>query len=398
LVPGKLHLGYRRKRKDLPGEWLVRTYLGGERYQRVVLGTADDFKDASDDNDVLSFADAQRLAHAHRAERRKPSKGMTVADAIRQYVDHVRPERPATADHAQKTAARVILPALGRIKLADLTTDMVTNWRNALAAEPARLRSRPGSEKPKFRAAPATKDDLRARRATVNRIHALLRAACNLAYEKGQVADPRAWRIKPFKSVKSPRPNFLTVEECQRLINAADRDSGFRDVLHAALLTGARYGELCALNVSDFRRGKVHIRHSKSGKARDVTLTEEGTRFFARLAAGRDGSEPMLRRADGGRWKTSMQLRPMRAACKVAKISPPLKFHGLRHTFASLCAMSQMPLMVLAESLGHADTRTVTETYAHLTSDYIDEEIRRAAPRFGMVEGTNVQPLRRGKT
>src|SRR4051812_18598023 len=45
LVPGKLHLGYRRKHKDKPGQWIVRHYLGAERYHTAPLGLADDFQD-----------------------------------------------------------------------------------------------------------------------------------------------------------------------------------------------------------------------------------------------------------------------------------------------------------------------------------------------------------------
>ena len=53
----------------------------------------------------------------------------------------------------------------------------------------------------------------------------------------------------------------------------------------AALQTGARYGELCRLNVSDFNidAGTVAIRMSKSGKSRHVVLTDEGVSFFAQL-------------------------------------------------------------------------------------------------------------------
>src|SRR4051794_27267707 len=94
LVPGKLHLGYRRKDKGTPGQWLVRHYIGNERYRVAPLGFADDFQDAPDDNDVLSFADAQRMAHEHRVERRR-GKGVSVADAITEYVKWLRTERPA---------------------------------------------------------------------------------------------------------------------------------------------------------------------------------------------------------------------------------------------------------------------------------------------------------------
>jgi len=395
LVPGKLHLGYRRKRKDEPGQWLVRHYVGGERYQKVPIGLADDFQDAADTGDVMSFADAQRAALAHRMERRRPGKGASVADALSDYVAAVGAERRGTAEHAARTAEKLIVPRLGRIKLADLTTDDIIAWRDALAREGARLRTKPG-EQQRFKEAPLTEEERRARRATVNRVLAVLKAALNHAFKNKRVADDHAWRhAEAFKKVDAARPGFLTVEECQRLVNAADADSGFRDMVRAALLTGCRYGELCALTVRDFYRGKIHVSRSKSGKARDVALTPEGSAFFEQTAAGRAGDEPLLRNASGHAWTTAMQARPMQRACAAARIVPPVGFHQLRHTYASLSVMADMPLLVLARNLGHADTRMVEKNYAHLTEDYVDAAVRAHAPKFGFAKDKKLASLPR---
>ena len=55
---------------------------------------------------------------------------------------------------------------------------------------------------------------------------------------------------------------YLTVAEAKRLINAADPD--FRILVQAALQTGARYGELARLTVTDFNPhvGTLSIQHS----------------------------------------------------------------------------------------------------------------------------------------
>ena len=55
--------------------------------------------------------------------------------------------------------------------------------------------------------------------------------------------------------------------------------------------------------------------------------------------------------------------------------------------------MNGVPLMVVAKNLGHVDTRMVEKHYGHLSASYIADEIRRAAPRFG-VAGGNVEPIR----
>jgi len=385
LEPGQLHLGYRRKAKDQPGLWLARRYKGKERYQVRPLGLADDFQDARDG--VLSFADAQRAAHAVQWATARPRRSvapMTVADAIADYIAWLRENR-ATAHDAAIRANALILPRLGKIAITELTTETINDWLKWVAEQPALIRG--GHHKKRA----ASKEEKRARRATANRVLTTLKAALNRAFRTGHVDDDTAWRrVKPFEKVNAQRPGSLSLAECRRLINAAEGD--FRDLVHSALLTGARYGELRALQVRDFVNGKLNIRESKSGRPRHIVLTEEGTRFFAQLTAGRAGSEWLLAR-HGEQWRKSEQARPMREACARAKIVPPVGIHALRHSYASLSVMAEMPLMVLARNLGHADTRMVELHYGHLRDSYVDEAIKAGAPRFGIVASTNVRVL-----
>jgi integrase len=145
--------------------------------------------------------------------------------------------------------------------------------------------------------------------------------------------------------------------------------------------------------VRDCQHGKLHVALSKSGKGRHVVLTEEGVEFFAQLAAGRRADDILLRHNGSGEWRKSDQARLTASAVKAARLAP-ITFHSLRHTYASLAVMSGMPLMVLARNLGHVDTRMVEAHYGHLASSYIDDEVRKAAPRFGMVEKGNVRVLK----
>ena len=145
--------------------------------------------------------------------------------------------------------------------------------------------------------------------------------------------------------------------------------------------------------MDDFVNGKIAVRNSKSGKPRFVALTEEGQALFADLTVGRAPGELMLRRPDGGGWFHSHQARPMRAACTAARIDPPVGFHQLRHTWASLAVMNGVPPMVVAGNLGHADTRMVEKHYGHLTETYFDEAVRAGAPRFGFVDNSNIERI-----
>ena len=56
----------------------------------------------------------------------------------------------------------------------------------------------------------------------------------------------------------------------------------------------------------------------------------------------------MFLRADGACWDKSQQVRPLEIASDIAKISPPLSFHVLRHTHGSHLAMQGVPFGVIA--------------------------------------------------
>jgi integrase len=393
-----LHLGYRKGKHS--GKWVVRIYDKSEGgYKVETIGTADDTGDPNG-TDILNFAQAQKLARQKYDERQRaakvaaepaPKPPYTVRDAIKEYLAFLETNRK-TARDARWRAEALILPELGNAACADLTKDLLKRWLDAAAQSAPRLRTRAG-ETHKYRDI-GKGDGARRRKATANRVLTIIKAALNRAWRDGKIADDRAWRqLEPFEGADQPRVRYLTVAECQRLINASQGE--FRTLVRAALATGCRYGELGALEVRDFNQdvGTLHVAASKAGKDRHVVLEEEGIDLFKALAVGRLGSEPMLRKPDGTRWLKSHQDRPMREACNKAKIDPPVSFHVLRHCWASLSVMNGAALMVIAKNLGHSDTRMVEKHYGHLAPSYVADEIRRAAPRFG-IAASNVAPLR----
>ncbi len=149
------------------------------------------------------------------------------------------------------------------------------------------------------------------------------------------------------------------------------------------------------MRVGDFNPDAVtvFVAQSKSGKARHVVLTDEGQRFFSALVVGRPSDALMLVKADGTAWGASHQIRPMEEACKIAKIAKA-GFHALRHTAASHNVMNGVPLPVVAQNLGHADSSMTEKHYAHLAPNYVAETIRKFAPTFGTVEPTNIAAIK----
>jgi integrase len=390
LEPG-LHIGYRRLkgRKGRPavaGTWVARHYVGGRSYVVERIGTADDFSNA-DGTIILNFAQAQDKARAHMVRRAQVVNGiggpLTVRAAIEGYLELLQAHGKSPVDACHRAKAH-IYPTLGDIEVASLTTAVLRKWLAKLAKALPRARTKPGQPQ-QHRAFDGSEEAIRRRKSSANRTWTVLRAALNHAFREDLVASDAAWRkVEPFKGVDAARVRYLPVEQARRLVNTSDPE--FRLLVQAALQTGCRYSELGRLEVADFNpdSGTVAIRRSKSGKARQVVLTDEGVSFFRRLGAGRAGSEIMLRKANGEAWRASHQLRPMAQACQRAKIIPPVSFHALRHTWASHAVMNGVPLLVVAKNLGHADTRMVERHYGHLAPSYITEAIRAGAPKFGL--------------
>jgi len=401
LIDAGLHIGYYRGAKT-SGTWIARRYTGTGNYETQRLGLADDGRGA-DGREVLTFTQAQTAARAWATRQARQvagieeSKPWTVEDAIKHYLTDYSARGGKARRYVETTFDAHVTPKLGTRLLADLTPAMIRSWHRGLATAPARLRTKATAEKRRTR--PLAADDAdahRARRATANAVLTLLKAALNLAFREGKVASDDAWRrVQAFQKVQAARVRYLTDEEAGRLVNACGDD--LRRLVLAALLTGCRYQELATLRPTDvdLDAGVVNIRASKGGGARSVVLTDEAVEFFRQAGTGKPTAAILLPRPDGASWGKSHQFRPLRTACKAAKIAPAASFHILRHTHASRLAMKGVPMHVIAAQLGHSSVKVTERHYAHLSPGYVADTIRAAFGRLGLVPASNVTPLRR---
>ena len=363
-----LALGYRRTKEGF-GTWSARLLQSDGKYALKAIGAADDYQDANG-ADIFDYFQAQdgarKLADTAKRHGGIITKAATVAEAAERYMAWYKDHRRAygATDHSIRVH---ILPALGDKTVSGLTAAHIRGWLEKLATRPARVRTSKLSKKQNYKDAAVTQDQKRARRATANRIFNVLKALLNRAYHDGSVNDDSAWRqVKPFPKVDEARIRFLTDSEGVRLVNASVPD--LRLLINAALLTGARFGELVAMRVNDvsIRDSRVYIAQSKSGKPRHTPINPEGVTFFRAVILGKKGDDLVFVRKDGSAWGKNHHVRELTKACKVAKIAPPIAFHELRHTYASHLAQAGVDLLTISKLLGHADTRITSKHYAHL--------------------------------
>jgi integrase len=380
-----LALGYRRTKEGY-GTWCARLMLSPNKYALRALEAADDQQDA-DGVTVLDYfqaqAKARKVADDAKALGGVLIKPTTVKEAAERYLEWYRENRKGVA-MAESAVRTHILPGFGDTKLADLTTTGIKAWLGKLATSPARLRTGKFAKKINRRAAPKTSQDKKARQSTANRILTVLKAILNKAHADGYITANSIWaKVKPFENVDQARIRYLTDAEAQRLVNACPPD--LRSLVRAALLTGARRGELAALTVADvnLKTAQIYIAESKSGKPRYVPLNPEGLAHFKKAVTGKTGDELVFTRKDGTAWKHNFHVRALKAACEVAKVAPMVSFHELRHTYASHLANAGIDLLTISKLLGHSDTRITAKHYAHLA----DKTLANAVTHLPSFEG-----------
>ncbi|HMI95091.1 MAG TPA: site-specific integrase [Micropepsaceae bacterium] len=413
-----LALGYRRGKNG--GSWLARTRDPiRDSYNETKIGPADDQPDRTVRG--FTFDEATQRAREIFAEEearrtsgvRPGAKKKTIGDVLDGYVagytsgDARRDKKPGRdLKNLNSILDCHVRPALAHLRIEQLNSDLLEQFKFNLARSPRLTRTRlpsrasgasglaplqnlsavqPTDDPEDFEAA---QERERKRKARANRILTPLRAALNFAVTKKMIATDVAWRtaLKPFPDVDAASDRYLSEDECQRLQQAADPD--FRPLVSAALFTGGRYGSLRLLRVSDLHLVQKFaiFRVTKSGKRQNVRLTTSACKFFRVQTAKKSPNDHVFVKLSGEPWKPSDQARRMAAACEKAEIDPTVTFHELRDTFASLLAQKGVPILTLSKLLGHADTRVTEKYYAHLDAQHLQQAVDANLPDFGVLQ------------
>ena len=380
------HLGYYRGSRT--AKWLARFREPGSEgrsYIQATLGEADDTADANGAT-ILSFGQAQGKAREWLVAVEYEAGRVRGPYTVNQALDDYLAQSQARDIHNTRLRINAIIrPRLGSVQCTKLTARQIENFRNDIAAAPALLRTAKGQTQNVKVAADGDDDATRKRKASANRILSMLKAALNMAFREGRVADDTAWRrVKPFKDVDAPRLRFLSEDEARRLVNAASAE--FRPMVMAGLLTGGRYQEIARLCVRDYESVSrtLWIDRTKAGAGRPVYLEAEGVRLIEADIIGKSSADLIFTRENGKPWGASHQLRPMREANEAAKIDHAT-FHDIRRTYGARLALKGVPMAVIAKAMGHKDTRITERHYAHLQSGYVSETIREAVAGLGIV-------------
>ncbi len=212
--------------------------------------------------------------------------------------------------------------------------------------------------------------------ATVNREVKFLKRVFNVAIADGKVATNPVNAVTLYKE-NNERVRFLSDDEEHRLAESLGDEEW--PIAQLAIHTGLRRGEQFTLlwaNV-DFTTGLITIPLSKSGKLRRVPMNETA-REILRALPSRCHSAYVFPSTTGKEPQDahSYVRRVFRPAVEQAGIEEGLRWHDLRHTFASRLVMAGVDLRTVQELMGHQSI-TTTLRYAHLSPGHQLDAIKR---------------------
>lgn len=228
--------------------------------------------------------------------------------------------------------------------------------------------------------------------ATRNRYLAMLRAIFRFSVAQGFSDQDPSRSIKMRREV--PVKLYEVTHEFIGRLGKAVRwlkmsDPSTASLVELLLYTGMRIGEALPLqwNDVDFSTRQITLRLTKSGKARHVPISDDCLALLARRLEMTGGClQGWLFPSSRGNLHMTRPVRPWKKACKAVGLPTSLRFHDLRHIFASLCVKEGIPLFTVQGLLGHSSIR-MSERYCALAS----EDLLKASCRLSITLGSGMR-------
>lgn len=306
---------------------------------------------------------------AKRAQR----EALTVNDLLDEYVSSARfaSNAESTQVSDKSRIQRHIRPLLGKIKLEQLSPDMVRRmFAQIRDGKTAKIK------KTKLRGKSIVRGGGGAARQSVRN----LRAALNWAIREGFLSSNPAEHVDI--GVDGVRDVFIdTPEQYARLFATLDSlqsskevSENLADIIRVLALTGARLGEIQAVRWEylDLDKGfirlppKAHKAGHRSGKPKEIALPDLAKAIFDKRHG--EGVEGYVFRASSGDGHVTMGSSLWVKICERGDLPKGLTSHGLRHSLGTYMALQGAQEFELMAALGHSQAST-TKRYIHYAKD-----------------------------
>ena len=306
----------------------------------------------------------------------------TVATWLRTWYElYSKPNvRPSTANYYHRSIEQHVIPRIGGIKLSQLTSRDIQKLYHDLQ-ENGRLREVQRAKKPGLS------------NATVRGIHMMLHNALDRAVKERLILrNPTEDCIIP--KIEKQEMKILHPEDMSAYLQAAD-NHGVLPMFYLELVSGVRKGELVALLWDDLDPASRTISVSKQAAVRngEITISRPKTETSVRrISIPQEAVELLLqeheKHPDNPYMFPSPKTGEMYYPDSVVNLHKKLlkdaglehiRFHDLRHTFATMALQNGVDVKTVSSMLGHYDAGFTLRTYTHATRQAQDE----AAEKMG---------------
>lgn len=330
---------------------------------------------------------------------------ITIAELAEEYLtDRVERRRlkESTVRQYRDIINGRIVPELGKKYVQDLTARDINAFYRKLKTLPAL------SKRSKTGTLSGT---------TQRQYHTQLHAMLSYAVKTGYIAVNPADQVDPPQK-DTGETKWYELDQAGQLLRALDtlEDTQWRLYFNMAIYTSMRPGELVALNWSDIKENILYVKASavaikgQGTKRQESPKTEKGWRKIVlprsimdllalhrreqlayRLPFGKNWPEPdaVFTTDDGRRMHLSTPTHVFQKIIKRYNL-PPLTLYGLRHTSATTMIAQGVSARDVADRLGHAQTSTTLNIYAHAFKDASEKATNAVASALDQARASSI--------
>ena len=359
------------------GDGTIRKRSDGRWEARIIIGHKNDgspmYKSAFAKTQKSALKQLHQLLDLYRDVDLTEECRMTLGEWMDKWMDEymIFTIKENTIKGYRSQIDHQIKPFIGHKQLASLTTADIQKFYNKIKKE--------GRVHPHPIHGHVLSDSM------VRKIHMMLHEAMEVAVrERYIVRNPTDNTTIPKKTTTEKQ--VLDDSQLNRFLEAIQGEPYWHDFFYVEVMTGLRRGEICGIKWSDidFNEGTLCIKRSVSTKeGGGVSIGETKTDAGVRTIIMPPSVANLLweKRSDAvNEWvfphytNPSDPLHPSSAYKKLKTILkrlelPLLRFHDLRHTFATQATDGGVDPKTLAGILGHTDASFTLDTYTHVTSD-----------------------------
>ncbi len=353
-----------RKRSD--GRWEGRIIIGHKKNGSPI------FKSVFGKTQKSALKQLHQLIDLYRDVDLTEECRMTLGEWLDKWLDEymVFTIKESTIDGYRKMIKNQIKRFIGDKQLAYLTTADVQKFYNHIKQH-GRAERHPVHGY-------ALSDNM------VRSVHMVLHQALDVAVkERLIVRNPTHGTTIP--KIHRAEKQVLDDEQLDKFLNAIKQEPYWYDFFYLEIMTGLRRGEICGLKWSDvnFTDGTLTVKRSVGKGLGGIVIGETKTDASMRKILLPRSVATLLqekRKHAVSEWvfphstKPFEPLHPNSAYAKLKSILkcanlPSIRFHDLRHTFATHAMQGGVDAKTLAGILGHTDASFTLDTYTHVTGD-----------------------------